>query len=56
MREKAFKGFGEYDIKYDTLFSIKPIEEKYFDDWKEDMPFFMNIAREGITLWSKNAA
>ena len=56
MREKVFKGFGEYDMKYDTLFSIKPIEEKYFNDWKEDMPFFMNIAREGITLWSKNAA
>lgn len=56
MREKVFKGFWEYDLKYDTLFSIVPISETTFNELKDEKLFYRNIMKDGITLWTKNAA
>ncbi|MBQ7576735.1 MAG: nucleotidyltransferase domain-containing protein [Synergistaceae bacterium] len=40
------------DLKHDTLFSVKTIEQKHFNDWVDDLPFYHNIDGEGITLWT----
>ena len=44
---------SELSLEYDTLFSIKVIEEKHFYDWVDDLPFYHNIDLEGITLWTR---
>ena len=41
------------DMKYDTLFSIVILDEKFFHDWANDLPLYHNIDMEGITLWTK---
>ena len=42
-------------MKYDTLFQITPIEAYKFFEAKYDLPFYMNIEKEGIVLWKKCA-
>lgn len=51
----AFEDLWEYDLKYDTLFQITPIEAYKFFEAKYDLPFYMNIEKEGIVLWKKCA-
>ena len=46
----------QLNFKYETIFSVKMIEENYFNEWQFDLPFFYNIDEEGIILWNKNAA
>ena len=55
-KRKLYDELWEYDLKYDTIFSIVPIDEKYFNYWKKAMPFFMNIEKEGIVLWTREVA
>ncbi len=43
------------DMKYDTLISVTPIESYHYFLCKYQIPFYMNVAREGITLWKKYA-
>ena len=50
----AFEDLWEYDLKYDTLFQIVPIEEKRFNKLKPVKLFYRNIEKDGITLWTKN--
>ena len=55
-REKIYDVTAPLGLEYNTLFSVRVIEQNYFNDWKYDMPFFYNISEEGITLWTRNAA
>lgn len=50
------KIFTELDLKYDTVLSVMDIEENHFNKWKYDLPFYMNIEEEGITLWTRESA
>ena len=52
-REKIYDGLYEYDLKYDTIFQIVPIEKEHFYGWLFDLPFYYNIDEEGIILWTK---
>lgn len=45
----------ELDLKYDTVLSVIDVEEKHFRRYKNDLPFYKNIEREGITLWTKES-
>ena len=54
-RNELYDSLWEYDLKYDTLFSIVPIESYKFFQCKNDIPLYMNIEKEGITLWKKYA-
>ena len=54
-RKELYDSLCEYDLKYDTLFSVEPIDSYKFFACKYDIPFYMNIEKEGITLWKKYA-
>ena len=54
-RHKLFDAVYPLDMKYDTLISVTPIESYHYFLCKYQIPFYMNIAREGITLWKKCA-
>ena len=53
--DKLMEALYPLDLKYDTLFSVIPIEAYHYFVCKYEIPFYMNIAREGITLWKKCA-
>lgn len=44
------------DLKYDTVLSIMDIEADHFTRLKDTLPFYKNIEKEGITLWTKEYA
>ncbi len=41
-------------INYSTVFSIVPVKEENFDNWKYN-PLFINVNRDGVVLWQKSA-
>ena len=50
------KAITQLDLKYDTVLSVIDIEEKHFSRYKHELPFYINIEREGVTLWTKESA
>ncbi len=54
-RWDAFRSLHKYNLKYDTLFQIIPIEAYKFFACKYELPFYMNIEKEGVVLWKKCA-
>lgn len=50
-REELDDFLDEMDLKYDKLFSAVDINENKFETWKEIIPFYQNVSREGIVLW-----
>ena len=55
-RKELYDSLWEYDLKYDTLFSIVPIPEAEFNRIMNEKLFYRNILKDGITLWTKNTA
>ena len=39
--------------EYGVMFEIVPIEQKRFNEWLFDLPFYFNIDEEGLLLWTK---
>ena len=54
-RRKLFEAVYPLDVKYDTLFSVIPIEAYHYFICKYEIPYYMNIEKEGITLLKKCA-
>ena len=54
-RDKIFEAVYPLNVKYDTLISVTPINSYHYFLCKYQIPFYMNIAKEGITLWKKYA-
>jgi len=50
-REQLDDFLGDLDLKYDKLFSVIDITENKFETWKNVIPFYQNVSREGIVLW-----
>ena len=46
---------ADIGLKHDKLLSIVDIEEDFFLAWKEVIPFYANVEREGVVLWKKAA-
>ena len=46
----------ELDLKYDTVVSIIDIDADHFMEHRRCLPFYVNIKKEGITLWTREAA
>ncbi len=40
----------ELDMKYDTLTSFRCIPHSEFEKWKNTLPFYLNIQKEGIQI------
>ena len=41
----------ELDLEYDQLIATSLIEEEKFNKWKNVMPYYKNIEKDGIVLW-----
>jgi uncharacterized protein len=39
------------DLKYDKVFSIVDIDYENYRKWEAVLPFYQNVAREGVVLW-----
>lgn len=52
-RKKIIYAVSPLNMKYDTLFSVIPIDEKRYTEWLYDLPFYFNIDEEGLILWTK---
>lgn len=50
-KDEFISWVADLDLKYEKVFSIIDIEKKNFDKWKNILPFYRNICREGIVLW-----
>ena len=40
------------NLKYGRVFSIVDIEEQMYEQWKEIVPFYKNLSKEGNKLWT----
>lgn len=41
----------DMNLKYDKVFSVIDINYENFRKWEGVMPFYRNVAKEGIVLW-----
>ena len=39
------------DLKYDVVLSVVDVTEEFFLKWKDLIPFYTNVEKEGIVLW-----
>ena len=42
----------DLNLKYNKVFSVIDIDDAVYRKWKSVSPFFQNVDREGITLWT----
>ena len=42
----------DLNLKYDQVFSVIDIDQTIYQKWKKAMPFYQNVDKEGITLWT----
>lgn len=40
------------DLKYDKVFSIVDIDYENYRKWEKVLPFYQNVAKEGVVLWT----
>ncbi|MGN0577902.1 MAG: nucleotidyltransferase domain-containing protein [Ruminiclostridium sp.] len=41
----------DMNLKYDTVFSVIDLPNEQYQSRKDTIPFYRNVAREGIVLW-----
>lgn len=41
----------DYEIDIGITLSIITIKKQEFTEWKNTLPFYKNVAKEGIVLW-----
>lgn len=42
----------DMDLKYDKVVSVVDINYEDYMKWKETLPFYRNVAKDGVVLWS----
>lgn len=50
-RDLFIEWCSEMDLKYDCIISAIDIEKETFDKWKDTLPFYKNVEKEGVVLW-----
>ena len=51
MHDKMLDVIVELNLEYDQLISPSMIEIEKFEKWKNVLPYYINIEKEGIVLW-----
>ncbi len=51
MTDKMIDCVAAYELECDKVLSVIDIQSGQYDNWKTSLPFYMNIDREGISLW-----
>jgi predicted nucleotidyltransferase len=47
---KLVRSLSELDEKYSALISVMTNTMDYFNYWKDDMPYFKNVIKDGIEI------
>ena len=42
----------DMNLKYDKVFSVIDIEEATYKKWRKVTPFYQNVDKDGIILWT----
>ena len=50
-RNAMIEAVNKYELLTGKVISAIEIEIEQYNNWKDSMPFYKNIQREGITLW-----
>ena len=51
-RQKMIRCYSDLCMEFDMVFSPNDIEQRKFDRWVRVLPYYQNIQKEGITLWT----
>lgn len=41
----------DYELDLDVTLSVVPLESEQYKEWKDTLPFYKNIDKEGVVLW-----
>ncbi len=52
VKERLMIWSSDMDLRYDRVFSIIDINKEKMEQWGRVLPFYRNIQKEGIILWS----
>ena len=53
MTRKMIDCVAASELSLGKVLSVLDIEKKKYDKWKEDLPFYANISKEGISVWKQ---
>ena len=51
MTDKMIDCVARHEVDCDKVLSVIDIQSDQYDNWKTSLPFYMNIDKEGITVW-----
>lgn len=52
MHDKMVDFTVDLELEYDKILSVLLIDYDSFKEWEDVLPFYKNVKREGILLWS----
>lgn len=50
--EKLCDVSTEFALQYFKVFSIVDVSYQEYEEWKQTLPFYQNVSREGVTLYA----
>ncbi len=51
MTDKMIDCVARHEVDSDKVLSVIDIQSDQYDNWKTSLPFYMNIDKEGVTVW-----
>lgn len=51
MHDEMLDFLVDLELEYDKVISVLLIDYQDYQMWKDVMPFYKNVRKEGITLW-----
>lgn len=52
MHDKMVNVVVDYELDLGKTLSVVPIEFEHYNEWKDTLPFYRNVVKEGIILWT----
>ena len=53
-RNRMIEIVSEYELMSGKVISVIEINNQEYEEWKQTMPFYRNIQKEGIILWKNS--
>ena len=51
MKERLVDLVVDLELEYNVVLSVLRIDNNKFNEWKNVLPFYKNVIKEGIVLW-----
>ncbi len=52
MHDKMIDLTVDLELEYDRVLSVLLIDYDHYREWEDILPFYKNVKREGVKLWS----